>query len=364
MVEYDMFGPEKILDVYDTKTGMRGILVIDSTVLGPGKGGIRMTHSVHKEEVFRLARAMTWKNSLAELPFGGGKSGIIADSKNLSRERKNELIRAFSRALKEICPKIYVAGPDMYMAEEDMAVFAKANGDIKSCTGKPKSLGGLPHELGSTGFGVYHAVKVAAEFIDLDLKDARVAIEGFGNVGSFVANFLNKENAKLVAISDSKGCLHNKDGIDLKKLIKVKKETGSVIHYKPGKVGFCEDIIGSDVDILVTAAVPDLIKADDIYKIKAKLIVEGSNIPIKAEVEEMLYKKKVLVVPDFVANSGGVISSYIEYKNGSEKRMFRVVEEKIKRNTKIVLERAKKRCLNPRDAALEIAKERILKRKK
>ena len=165
VIEYDEFGPEKILSVYDAKTGMRGIVVVDSTALGPGKGGIRMTSTVDTEEVARLARNMTWKCALAELPFGGAKAGIIADSKEIGQKKKHLIVEAFSRAIKAICPQLYVAAPDMYMGEQDMAWFAQVNGDMKSCTGKPESMGGIPHESGGTGFGVFHATRVAAEIM-------------------------------------------------------------------------------------------------------------------------------------------------------------------------------------------------------
>lgn len=361
-MEFDQFGPEKILEVHDSKSGMHGFLVIDNTTLGPGKGGIRMTPTVSIDEVARLARAMTWKCSMAELPFGGAKSGIVANDKEISFEKKKEIVQAFSRALKPVCPSLYVAAPDMNMAEKEMRIFVETNGDMKSCTGKPKDMGGLPHELGSTGFGVWHAAKIAAEHIGLDIKKANISIEGFGNVGSFVAKFLVESGAKISCVSDSKGCIHNHDGIDFKKLTKIKKETGSVINYKPGKVIPHKDIIKDDADILIPAAVPDLIKPDDVKHIRAKLIVAGSNIPMRPEVEEMLHKKGVLIIPDFVANAGGVISSYVEYKGGTSKQMFKLVEEKITKNTKLVLEKSKKKKITPREAALEIAKERIEKK--
>src|SRR3990167_2646231 len=283
MVEFDGFGPEKIIKLYNPKLGVKGILVLDNLSLGPGKGGIRMTETVNEEEVSRLARAMTWKNALAELPFGGAKSGIIIDSKKLSREKKKEIVEWFSKALKIVIPELYIAGPDMYMAEEEMEWFAKANGDMKSCTGKPKHLGGLPHELGSTGFGVYHATLTALKFLNKDVKKTTIAIEGFGNVGIFAFKFLSEAGARIVAVSDSKGTVYRKEGIDFNELEEVKQETGSVINYKGGKILKNHEIVNIDADILITAAIPDLIKSDDVNKMKFKLIVEGSNIPMSEE---------------------------------------------------------------------------------
>src|SRR3989344_8883659 len=143
LMEFDEFGPEKIIEVYNAKADMRGYLVIDNTALGPGKGGIRFTPTVDKDEVVRLARAMTWKCALTELPFGGAKSGIIGDSKAISMKKKKEIIIAFAKALKQVCPSLYVAAPDMYTAEQEMEWFAKSIGSRKACTGKPKKMGGI-----------------------------------------------------------------------------------------------------------------------------------------------------------------------------------------------------------------------------
>ena len=358
---FDEFGPEKILEVYHPKSGMRGFVCIDNTSLGPGKGGIRMTPTVTKEEVFRLARTMTWKCSLAGLPFGGAKSGIIADPRKFDSKKKKEIVEAFADALKAVSPSLYVAAPDINMAEQDMEWYYKKNGSKQSVTGKPKKDGGLPHELGSTGFGVYHSLLVAAKFAKLDVKNSTVAIEGFGNVGWFVAKYLSEYGGKIVAVSDSKGVIYNKHGLDFKKLAEVKKKEGSVIAYKPGDILPAEDILEVNADILVTAAVPDLIKERDVNLLKFKMIVEGSNIAMTPVVEAMVEEKGILVVPDFVANAGGVISSYVEYIGGNEKKMFEMVEKKITENTNKVLTLARDRKISPRDAAMEIAVARVKK---
>ncbi len=361
MVDYDEFGPEKIIDVYHPKTGMRGFLVIDNTALGPGKGGIRMTPSVSIDEVSKLARAMTWKCALAELPFGGAKSGIIADSKKLNEKQKKELVEAFAEALKPVCPSNYIAAPDMYMAEEEMRIFVNANGSRKAATGKPKDMGGLPHELGSTGFGVFHSAKAAVEHNGLDINGMTFAVEGFGNVGIFASKFLVEHGARLVAASDSKGTIYNEKGLDFKGLEKVKEKEGSVVNYKKGRVLSNRDIISIDADMLIPAAIPNLIGIGDVDKVKARIIVEGSNIPMTPEVEDLLSRRKVLVIPDIVANAGGVISSYAEYIGKGEKEMFKLVEQKITRNLKLVLECVSDHAESPRHCAMKIAKERVLK---
>lgn len=358
---YDAYGPEKVINVYNAKVGMRGFVVIDNTALGPGKGGIRMTPTVSMEEVFRLARTMTWKNAISNLPFGGAKGGIIADPKQLNPKKKAEIVKAYGEAMKIVCPDLWVAAPDISTAEEEMRIFANAVGSNKACTGKPKDMGGLPHELGSTGFGVYHSALVALKHMGMDVKKITFAVEGFGNVGWFVSKFLTEAGAKLVGVSDSKGLIYNEKGIDFKKLAEIKKKEGSVVKY-PGKVMKDSEIVSLKVDMLVTAAIPDLIKPNDVDSVKTKLIVCGSNIAMSHETEEMLYRHKVLIVPDFVANAGGVISSYVEYIGGDEKKMWKMVEEKITKNTELVLKNSEKKKISPRQAAMDIAVERVLKK--
>ncbi len=357
-IKKDEFGPEKALEIYNPKSGMRGFLVIDNRKRGIGKGGIRMTPSVTIGEVAALARVMTWKTAIADIPFGGAKAGIVADDRMISKEKKDEIIREYAKAIKEFCPSEYVAAPDINTGEHEMEVFSKAIGSRKACTGKPEKLGGIPHELGSTGFGVYHSTLVALKYLKKNPKKLTFAIEGFGNVGMFAAKFLSEYGLKFIAVSDSKGCLFRKEGIDYENLVNIKRKTGSVINYS-GIKKESKEIIKMDADILITAAIPDVIKINDVNKVKAKLIVEGSNIPMSMGVEEALHKKGILVIPDFVANAGGVISSYVEYTNGTKKEMFRLVEEKIKKNTDLVLKNAFKSRIKPRDAALEIAKARV-----
>jgi len=362
----DQWGPEKVLQVYDPRTGMKGILVIDNTALGPGKGGIRMTPTVNVEEVFRLARTMTWKCALAELPFGGAKSGIIADPKKISKKEKTELIKAFALALKPVSPSQYIAAPDINTGEEEMAVYALANGSLKSCTGKPADMCirpgeecGIPHEYGSTGYGVFHAIRVTAEHLSINLKEALVAIDGFGNVGSFLARYLSEFGAKIVAVSDSKGCIYSPSGLDYEKLKKVKEETRSVINYEPATVLKGEELFKLSVDILVPASIPDVINDRNVDEIKAKAVVEAANIPATYEIEKRLHERGILVIPDFIANAGGVISSYAEYIGENPQRMFELVKQKIVRNVKLVLEKAEEEKVIPRDAALKIAKKRV-----
>ncbi len=368
MTTVDEFGPEKIIEVYDHKTKMHGFVCIDNTALGPAKGGIRMTPTVTVEEVAKLARTMTWKCALASLPFGGGKSGIVADPKSMPPEQKMSLIRAFAVAIKPISPSRYIAAPDINTSEKEMAEYVRANGSLRSATGKPSNLCvapgvkcGIPHEFGSTGFGVAHATAVGAEHIKLDLKSATIAIEGYGNVGMFAAEHLYKLGAKIVAVSDSKGCVYDKNGLDINVLSRIKEETGSVVNYNKGGAIGNEKLFELDVDIVIPSALPDVINKNNVNRIKSKMIVEAANIPAAPEIEEILHQKGILVVPDFVANAGGVISSYAEYVGENPVRMFAMVEKRIRKNTKLVLDTAKKKRIKPRDAAMKIATERVRK---
>lgn len=356
---HDEFGPAYVVRVYNHKIGLRGILVIDNLAFGPGKGGIRMTPSVTEEEVFRLARTMTWKNALAGIPFGGAKSGIIYDSR--SKVDKKSLIQGFARAIKNFLPDKYIAGPDVNTGEREMQWFVEAVRDRKAATGKPKKLGGLPHELGSTGFGVAQAVKIAADFKKIDLKKATVAIEGFGNVGSFAFKFLSDMGAKIVAVADSRSTIYSREPIDYERLLKVKASGRTVGDYTDGKKLLREAIFALPVDILVLATVTDVINEKNKNSVQAKIIVEGSNIPIKETIEKELGGRGILIVPDFVANAGGVISSYAEYKGYGAEKMFKLVKEKVTESTELVLSQSFKKKISPREAALKVAKEKVLK---
>ncbi len=364
----DNFGPELIYQTYDPKTEMSGITVIDNTALGPAKGGIRMTSSVNVEEVFRLARTMTWKNALADLPFGGGKSGIIANVGTMTTKQKKSIVQSFGRAIKPITPNKYIAAPDIHMGEQEMKWLVKANGDFNAATGKPKNMCinngkkcGIPHEFGSTGYSVSIAAIIAAKTQMIDIEGMSVAIEGFGNVGTFAAKYLEEAGAKIIAVSDSRGCAYNPTGIDITKLLKTKKKTGTVIKHKNIKIIPNDEIFKLSVDMLIPAALPDVINKSNVNKIKAKIIVEGSNIPMRENIERILFEKDKLIIPDFLANAGGVISSYAEYKGKSPEEMFSLIKKKMEKNTKNLLIRADMDNIMPRTAGLNIAKERVLK---
>lgn len=347
-------GPSKVIQLFFPVSNFHAIVVVDNTAIGPSIGGVRVSPDVTVDEVKRLARTMTMKNSAAGLPHGGGKAGIIADP---ASPKKELYFRVFAQAIRNL--EDYIPGPDMGSNEECMAWIYDEIGRV---TGLPEEIGGLPLDrLGATGFGLAECAEVACHYANLELKGARVAVQGFGSVGKAAARFLSERGAVLVAASDTKGCIFNADGIDVKELIDVKENTGSVINYANGKIKKGEDIFAVECDILVPAATPDVINKGNADAIKARLILQGANIPITLEAEEFLHKNNILSVPDFIANAGGVIMAASEYAKKSEKEAFNAISEKIKKNTKTILEKAFKEGLLPRQAAEEIAKQRVLK---
>ncbi len=365
VMQNDEIGPEYFIQVTDPAVGLVAFLSIDNTNLGPGKGGCRLAQNVTGEEVFRLSRGMTWKNALAELPFGGAKSGIDIGNRNphdAKQVDKNALIRAFARKIKYLIPAKYVAGPDMNTTEVEMDAFADEIGDRKATTGKSKAMGGLPHELGSTGFGVAKSTLVTLEEMKIAPNAATVAIEGFGNVGTFAMKFLTEAGCKVVAVSDSKGTIQDENGLDYEKLMQTKSEKGTVTAYESAtakKIGGAA-IFELPVTVLIPGARPDVVNDSNKADVKCKLFVEAANIPISEKNEDELWKRGIIVIPDFVANAGGVISSYVEFIDGTEQQMFKTVEEKIARNTRLVMEEALRTKENPRNVARRIARERVM----
>ncbi|TFG34051.1 Glu/Leu/Phe/Val dehydrogenase [Candidatus Thorarchaeota archaeon] len=362
----DSWGPEEVIQVYDPISQMQGILVIDNTALGPGKGGIRISSTVTPLEVFRLARAMTWKCALADIPFGGAKSGIRADPYTINKVKH---IQEFAKKVSPLTPSRYIAAPDMNVGEQEISAFVDTIGDLQSATGKPSKKGGIPHELGTTGFGVGVALEKAFEMIGEsiglppDLEDTRIVIQGFGNVGLWIAKYMHNKGAKIIALNDYWGTIYNKEGLDMSKAEKyayATSEERSIANSKLGTVLSRDAILGLDCDILVPCAVGDVINEGSWHTIKAKMIVEGANNATRPIAERQLFENRVIIIPDFLANAGGVIGSYVEYKYGTEEEAFAMIESKIKKNTEIVVSDAMDRNLTPRQVALELAQNRVL----
>ena len=350
----DEIGPEKIIHLYEPRTKMKAIVVVDNVAAGPAIGGVRMAPDVTLDEVRRLARAMTYKNVMAGLPHGGGKSGIIADPKTVNKE---QVIRTFARCIKNILE--YIPGPDMGTDEASMAYVYD---ETSRAVGLPRELGGIPlDEIGATGYGVAECVDVAKDYINLDLNGARVTIEGFGNVGKPAARFLAEKGAVLVGASDSKGTIYNSKGLNVEELIRIKESTGSVINYKDAEVLKTTDLLLINTDIFIPAARPDVVNDANADVVDAKLIVEGANIPITESAEKLLHDRGILIVPDFVANAGGVITASVEYHGGTELIALDRTKSMIRKNTKELLDKVYSDKTYPRETAVGIAKQRVMR---
>ncbi|MBT8079160.1 MAG: Glu/Leu/Phe/Val dehydrogenase [Gammaproteobacteria bacterium] len=351
----DDLGPEKIIEIYDPETALKAVLVVDNVALGPAIGGVRMAKDVTLEECARLARAMTLKNAAAGLDHGGGKSAIVADSRTSAAE-KEALIRAFARAIRQIVD--YVPGPDMGTNETAMAWVKN---EIGRAAGLPAKLGGIPlDEIGSTGFGLAAALKVAQDFAEFRIEGGRIAIQGFGAVGQHAARYLSDMGAVVVAVSDSRGAVHNADGVDVKALIEFKRAGNAVADLGIGDKMESDALLDVDCDVWIPAARPDVLTASNVHRIKAKIIAQGANIPATEEAERMLAERGVLVLPDFIANAGGVICAAVELAGGTEADAMRMVEDKICANLRSVLEVSEKENLLPRVAATKMARKRVL----
>ncbi len=350
----DEYGPKLIAAVHDPEVGLKGVVVVDNVARGPSIGGTRLAPDVSVEECFRLARAMTFKNAAANLPHGGGKSVIVGDPEMPLKE-KEKLIRAFARAIEDIHD--YIPGPDMGTNE---ACMAWVHDEIGRCIGLPAEIGGIPlDEIGATALGLVASIDVAKDYCDLDLKGATVAIQGFGSVGTHTARFLKQKGVQLVGVCDIHGTVSDPDGLDLDRLLSLQADGRSVIEYG-GNVSDHDAIIDVACDIWVPAARPDAITADNLERLKTKMIPQGANIPMSVEIEKILHERGVLVLPDFIANAGGVICGAVEYRNGTREEAEAIIVETMSNNTRTILDSVQKDNVIPRKAARTLARNRLL----
>ncbi|MFX1318894.1 MAG: Glu/Leu/Phe/Val dehydrogenase [Promethearchaeota archaeon] len=298
-------------------TGMR---VQHWDAFGPFKGGIRYHPKVCLDEVTALSIWMSIKTAVVGLPYGGAKGGIICNPKEMSVNELEHLTRRFTHEIMEIIgPYRDVPAPDVYTGEREMAwlydTYSEAQGYAvpEVVTGKPISIGGSLGRREATSRGTVITVREAAKRLNFDLKGASVAIQGFGNVGSYAAVLIAEYGSKVVAVSDSRGGIYNADGFDPKKVMEHKKKTGSVVGFPGTKQISNSELLELDVDILIPAALENQILAENAPRIKAKIIGEGANGPTTPAADEILYKKGAFVVPDILANAGGVTVSYMEW---------------------------------------------------
>jgi glutamate dehydrogenase (NAD(P)+) len=363
----DEWGPEKIVCVSDTRTGMRGVLVIDNTARGIGKGGTRMAPTVTVGEVARLARVMTWKWAGVDLFFGGAKAGIRADPRDPGKER---ILRAFVRALANEVPREYVFGLDMGLTENDAAVIQDELGDRGAAVGTPSALGGVPYdEWGVTGYGVAEAADAAISHRGGSLRDARVVIQGFGAVGAAAARRLDELGAVVVAVSTAQAALHDPNGLDIATLVAARDADCEAAITTPTSPTARRLDVGAelaiDADVLVPAATQDVIDARCARELPFDVVVEGANLPISPTAQKVLAARGITVVPDFVANAGGVVAAAFAMDArhspfpAEPAAIFESVSRKLRANTVTVLEEAGRTGETSHVAARRLAADRV-----
>jgi glutamate dehydrogenase (NAD(P)+) len=313
----------------------RAFVVNHSNALGPCKGGIRMAPSVTLDDVNALAMDMTWKCALVGVPFGGGKSGIVADPEKLSRHDKEILIRSFTRnAQRHIHPLVYVPAPDMGTNERDMGhikdtiTYSLGHATTQGCyvTGKPVILGGIPGRREATGRGVATIVAASMATLGRYLSGSTAVVQGFGNVGSITVAALAERGVRVVGIADVHGGIYNEQGLDIPALLAHVGRTRSVAGFAGAQAMNGADLLTAPCDILVPAAAGNQITAENAPRIQAKLVAEGANGPTTPEADTILDARGITVVPDILCNAGGVFVSYLEYTQETQQEQMTLSE--------------------------------------
>jgi glutamate dehydrogenase (NAD(P)+) len=328
----------------DSVRTFHGFRVLHNTARGPGKGGIRYHPDVTEHEVAALAALMTWKTTLVDLPFGGAKGGVVCNPKELSRAELRRITRRFVIELGDaIGPYTDIPAPDVYTNEQTMAwvydtfdVFHRGQNNRAVVTGKPLRLGGSLGRDSATGRGCLNATERFLEHRLVDglhsLSGARVAIQGMGNVGANSMRLFHEAGARIVCVTDSQGGVADEAGLDPREVLAHKAEHGSVVGLPETKTITNEDLLACDCDILIPAALECQIRADNADAVQARLVVEAANAPVTPEADDILQKRGVIVLPDVVANGGGVVVSYFEWVQNLENQQWQLdeIEKKLK----------------------------------
>lgn len=349
-----------------------GYRVQYSDARGPSKGGIRYHPNVSLDEVKALACWMTWKCSIADIPFGGAKGGVICDPKSMSQPELERMTRRYTAAIADVIgPYRDVPAPDVYTNAQIMAWIVDTYSALKGymipevVTGKPIAIGGSLGRDTATGRGAVFCTVEAARVKKMDLKRATFAVQGFGNAGANYAEILQGYGSKMLAASDSKGGVMSRSGIDAKKLLAHKAKTGSVVGMPGTQEVSNEQLLQTEVDILCPAALENAITPDIAKGVKAKVIVECANGPTTPAADKVLDANKVFLVPDVLANSGGVIVSYLEWVQNldriswPEEEVNSKLESKITKAFKDVHETSLKNSSSMRTAALMVGVGRV-----
>ncbi len=338
---------------------------------GPTKGGVRYHPEVSEDEVVALAAWMTWKCALLDLPYGGAKGGIICDPTKLSQSELERMTRRYTSEIMPLLgPHMDIPAPDVYTTSKTMAwimdTFSMMKGytEPSIVTGKPEILGGSKGRKEATGRGVAIITREFFKANKKTLKGATVALQGYGNVGGHAALFLSQMGAKIVAVSDYSGCLVDPDGLNVHGLLDCVEEHGCIIKH-PGKQIEQEELLFQDVDILIPAALENQIHSKNAHHIKAKVIVEGANGPTTPEADEILDKMNIPVIPDILANAGGVVVSHLEWAQAlsglfwEEEQVNQELERKMVKAFQEVWTTASRKKISLRCAGYTVAIERI-----
>ncbi|MCL4328483.1 MAG: Glu/Leu/Phe/Val dehydrogenase [Candidatus Thermoplasmatota archaeon] len=350
-----------------------GFRVHYNNARGPTKGGIRFHPEEKLSTVKALAAWMTWKTAIVGIPLGGGKGGVICDPKKMSQGELERLSRAYVRAIGEfIGPEVDIPAPDVYTTPQIMAwmmdeyetLVGKSSPGV--ITGKPLELGGSLGRGDATARGGLYVLREGAKRLGLDLSKATVAVQGFGNAGQFAVKLVREMfGSKVVAVSDTKGGIYSKDGIDYDKLVQHKKKTGTVENFPGTKNITNEELLELPVDILIPAAIENQLTGSNANNIKAKVVLELANGPTTPEADDILFKKKVLLLPDFLSNSGGVTVSYFEWAQNvsgyywTEEEVYARLDQRLTESAKAVLDASQKLKIDPRTAAYTISIKRV-----
>jgi glutamate dehydrogenase/leucine dehydrogenase len=348
-----------------------GFRVQHNVARGPAKGGIRYHPNVTLDEVKALAMWMTWKCATVNIPYGGAKGGIICDPKKMSAGEKERLTRRYTHEILPIIgPERDIPAPDVYTDAQTMAwimdTYSTTLGysSLGVVTGKPVELGGTKGRHEATGRGVMYTTEEACRFLNLPLKQARVAVQGFGNVGHIAAQMLFDKGARVIAVSDSQGGIFKPEGIDPYQALKYKRD-GSVVGMPGTKPISSAEILELDCDILIPAALENQITQENAPRVRAKIVAEGANGPVTPGADRILFEKKVFLIPDVLCNAGGVTVSYFEWVQDlqgffwDEAQVNQQLERIMKRAFQEVNEIAAQEKVDRRTAAYMLAVKRV-----
>lgn len=341
---------------------------------GPYKGGIRYHPQVTIDEVKALSMWMTWKCAVADIPYGGGKGGIICNPKEMSDGELERMTRRYAYAIADIIgPHTDIPAPDVYTGGKEMAWIMDTYSALKGnfvqpeiITGKPIAIGGSLGRNEATGRGLGFTVREAAKKLKINMKTATVAVEGFGNAGQFASQFVEEQGAKVIAASDSRGGVYNKAGMEVAALRKHKERTGSVVGFPGAKSMSNEELLETECTILIPAALENQITGKNASKVKAKIMAEAANGPTTPEADDILYRNKILIIPDILANGGGVTVSYFEWLQNLRRDYWTEAEvnERLDKNiTKAFLDvydTHEKYSVNMRNASTVLAVNRVV----